>query len=112
MGVDLLILGARVVDGTGSPSFDADVAVRGGRIVGAVNANAARTIDADHRVLAPGFVDIHTHYDAQLMFEPTATPSCWHGVTTVVIGNCAFASRRASPTTWHGSSTRSRASRA
>jgi N-acyl-D-aspartate/D-glutamate deacylase len=96
MAGDLLIRGPRVVDGTGGPSAVADVAVRDGRIA-AVGGDAtgaagpgAEVLDGDGLVLAPGFVDIHTHYDAQLMFEPTASPSSWHGVTTVVIGNCGF----------------------
>src|SRR5689334_6301951 len=93
MAGDLLIRGAHVVDGTGGPSAVADVAVRDGRIAAVGDGGSARraeVIDGDGLVLAPGFVDIHTHYDAQLMFEPTCSPSSWHGVTTVVIGNCGF----------------------
>lgn len=93
MSADLLIRGARVSDGTGLPAFTADVAVRNGTIekVGRLrDASGAVTIEADGLDLVPGFVDVHTHYDAQLHFDSSASPSSWHGVTTVVTGNCGF----------------------
>jgi len=90
--MDLVLRNGSLVDGTGSPARRADVGVEGGRIaaVGDVPANGATEVDLDGLVLAPGFVDIHTHYDAQVLWDRDLTPSCWHGVTTVVMGNCGF----------------------
>ena len=91
---ELLIRGAHVVDGSGMPGFAADVEVRDGRITAVGNLKGAladKVIEADGLVLTPGFVDVHTHYDPQLHFESSASPSSWHGVTTVLTGNCGFA---------------------
>jgi N-acyl-D-aspartate/D-glutamate deacylase len=92
MAYDLLIKNGRVVDGSGMPSFRGDVAVHHGKIVerGKLRGSAARTIDADGLVVAPGFVDNHCHYDAQVTWDPLCTFSCYHGATTVIIGNCSL----------------------
>src|SRR5438309_7336257 len=91
MAADLVIRGGRVVDGTGAPSFPADVAISDGRIVDVgPNLKGDRELDASGQLVAPGFIDIHTHYDAQVFWDPALTPSSWHGVTSVVAGNCGF----------------------
>src|SRR6202049_4012901 len=93
MAFDLLIKNGRVVDGSGMPAFHGDVAVRNGKIVeiGKLRGTASRTIAADGLVVAPGFIDNHCHYDAQVTWDPLCTFSCYHGATTVIIGNCSLA---------------------
>src|SRR5687767_2836519 len=87
---ELVIRAGTVVDGSGAPGRTADVAVDGGRItvVGRVEGRGAREVDADGALVTPGFVDIHTHYDGQATWDAHLAPSSWHGVTTVVMGNC------------------------
>ena len=90
MAYDLLVRNGTVVDGTGAPKRRADIAVTDGRIVevGAIRDSAKQTIDAAELVVAPGFIDPHTHYDAQIDWDPLVSCSSWHGVTSVVMGNC------------------------
>jgi N-acyl-D-aspartate/D-glutamate deacylase len=91
MDADLIIRGGTVVDGSGAAARRADVAIAGDRIVAVedrLDARASREIDAEDRLVTPGFVDVHTHLDAQLGWDPLPTSSCWHGITSVVLGNC------------------------
>ena len=92
MDYDLKITGGTIIDGTGGPGAQGDLGIRDGRIAALGNApgGARNTIDAGGRVVCPGVVDIHTHYDAQILWDRMLTISPWHGVTTVVIGNCGF----------------------
>src|SRR5438034_1343408 len=87
---DIVIRGGTIIDGTGKAAFTGDVAITGGRIaaVGGKQGPARREIDADGLLVTPGWVDVHTHYDGQAMWDPLLAPSCWHGVTTVMFGNC------------------------
>ena len=87
---DIVIRGGTIIDGTGKAAFTGDVAIAGDRIaaVGGKQGPARREIDADGLLVTPGWVDVHTHYDGQAMWDPLLAPSCWHGVTTVMFGNC------------------------
>ena len=92
MSYDLVIKNGTVVDGSGLPRYRADVGVRHGRIVtiGRIRERAREVVDAEGQVVTPGFVDGHTHMDAQIFWDPLGTSSCWHGITSVVMGNCGF----------------------
>src|SRR5215510_12958145 len=90
---DVLIRGGSVVDGTRFPAFTADLGIRDGRVAAIgrlAGAGAKRVLDADGLIVAPGFVDLHTHYDAQIQWDPWCSISGWHGVTSVALGNCGF----------------------
>jgi N-acyl-D-amino-acid deacylase len=93
MSYDVLLKGGMIYNGAGTPGVRGDVAVQGGKIVavGKVSGTARQTIDANGFAVAPGFIDVHTHYDAQICWDPLLTSSCWHGVTTVAMGNCGLA---------------------
>src|SRR5215468_4151071 len=90
MTYDLLIRNGEVVDGTGASRRRADVAIADGKVaaIGKVTEGARKTIDASDLIVAPGFVDPHTHYDAQICWDPLLSSSSWHGVTSVIMGNC------------------------
>jgi N-acyl-D-aspartate/D-glutamate deacylase len=94
MAYDLVVRNGWIVEGTGLPRFFGDVAVTGGRIaeVGVIDRTvpAGQVIDADGLTVAPGFIDIHTHYDPHVSWDPNLTSSCYHGVTSVVMGNCGY----------------------
>jgi N-acyl-D-aspartate/D-glutamate deacylase len=96
---DLVIKGGKLVDGTGAPPRTADVAISDGVVteVGRVDGATRETIDADGALVTPGFVDPHTHFDGQITWDPLLTPTCWHGVTTVVLGNCGVGFAPAHP---------------
>lgn len=93
MALDLLFKNATIVDGSGAPRYRADVGIQGDTIaeIGRIRTSAKETIDADGQILSPGFIDGHTHMDAQVNWDPLGSCSCWHGVTSVVMGNCGFA---------------------
>lgn len=97
--LDLIIRGGTIIDGTGAPRFEADVSIRDGVIVaiGETNESARREVDARGLLVTPGWVDVHTHYDGQVTWDPFLTPSIWHGVTTVVMGNCGVGFAPAAP---------------
>ena len=86
---DLLLKGGRIYDGSGMPSYNGDVGIKNGKIVeiGRLKESATRTLNVDGLAVAPGFIDPHTHLDAQLFWDPLGTSSCFHGVTSVVLGN-------------------------
>src|SRR5580658_7407530 len=89
---DILIRNGTIVDGSGMPRFRADLGIANGKIaaIGRLHENARETIDADGQVVSPGIIDAHTHMDAQVFWDPIGTCSCWHGITSVVMGNCGF----------------------
>jgi N-acyl-D-aspartate/D-glutamate deacylase len=96
---DLLLKGGRIYDGSGMPSYSGDVAIHDGKIaeIGRLNGNARRILKVDGLAVAPGFIDPHTHLDAQLFWDPLGTSSCFHGVTSVVVGNCGLSLAPAKP---------------
>ncbi|MXZ89441.1 MAG: amidohydrolase family protein [Dehalococcoidia bacterium] len=96
---DLVIRNGTIVDGTGDAPFQGDIAIDDGSIsaIGRIEAEGRETVDATGQIITPGFVDIHTHFDGQITWDPLLTPSCWHGVTTVVMGNCGVGFAPAAP---------------
>ena len=93
MAYDLLIRDATIVDGSGRSRYRADVGIKGTRIaeIGRIQSPADEIVDASGLILSPGFIDGHTHMDAQVNWDPLGSCSCWHGVTSVIMGNCGFA---------------------
>ena len=87
---DLIIKNGTIIDGTGKDRYAADIAVKDGKIakIGEITEHADKEIDAEGKLVTPGWVDVHTHYDGQATWDPLLAPSSWHGVTTVVMGNC------------------------
>ena len=87
---DIVIRGGTIIDGSGSDRFEADIAIKDGKIasIGKIDEGAHQEIDARGKLVTPGWVDVHTHYDGQATWDPLLAPSSWHGVTTVVMGNC------------------------
>ncbi len=90
MSYDLIIRNGTIIDGTGAPRRHADLAISHGRIaeIGKCRDSARRVLDASDLIVAPGFIDPHTHYDAQICWDPLVSCSSWHGITTVIMGNC------------------------
>jgi N-acyl-D-aspartate/D-glutamate deacylase len=99
MAYDLLLKNGRIIDGSGMPGFLGDVAVKHGKIaaMGKLSGSATRTLDASGMVIAPGFIDNHCHYDAQVLWDPLCSFSCYHGSTTVIFGNCSLGLAPAKP---------------
>ena len=94
--MDLIIRNATIIDGTGAPGWTGDIGIEAGRIAAlsasgnSIEGSSPQEIDGTGLIVCPGFIDPHTHYDAQLMWDPTGSPSNLHGVTTIIAGNCGF----------------------